>query len=132
MVSTVGPVSKAYPCSCSRPARPPGTLSRSTTVTWRPAAARCRAQASPPRPAPTTTTRSVGPVTCRTTAPGVVLLLPSCRSVGRHDGQVGERRAGVRVDRRAAQRGDALLDTLGDERLDPGRRAGVGDPPGEP
>ena len=49
-----------------RPARPPGTSARSTTVTARPAPARCRAAESPASPAPTTTTESVRPGTVRT------------------------------------------------------------------
>src|SRR5256885_1766361 len=69
MVSTVGPVSNSYPPSVRRPVRPPGTGSRSTTVTSRPAAARCSAQASPPSPAPTMTTCPVGPVTVFTRPP---------------------------------------------------------------
>src|SRR5690348_4033181 len=47
------------------PARPPGIGARSTTVTLRPAPARCSAADNPPRPAPTTTTDSVDPGTVR-------------------------------------------------------------------
>ena len=71
MVSTVGPVSKRYvpsPAglgSSSSPLRPPGTSSRSRTVTSRPAPTRRRAADSPASPAPTMTTRSVLPGTVR-------------------------------------------------------------------
>ncbi len=68
MVSTVGPVSTRYPPSSSRPARPPGSASRSTTVTRRPAPSRCSAADRPASPAPTTTTWSVRPGTVRVTA----------------------------------------------------------------
>ena len=78
-VSTVGPVSNSYPRTDRRPARPPGTASRSRIVTSRPDPARCSAQASPPSPAPTTTTRSVRPVTIRIPA-SLALRGPSlCR-----------------------------------------------------
>ena len=69
MVSTVGPVSKRYVPSppgagtSSRPLRPPGTSSRSSTVTSRPAPASRSAAESPASPAPTMTTRSVLPGT---------------------------------------------------------------------
>ena len=69
MVSTVGPVSKRYVPSpsglatSSSPFRPPGTSSRSRTVTSRPAPTRRSAADSPASPAPTITTRSVLPGT---------------------------------------------------------------------
>src|ERR1700730_6476091 len=72
-----------------RPALPPGTDSRSMTVTSRPAAARCSAQARPPRPAPTITTRSVRPVTFRITSPN--------KSPARRPTLPGRRRHGVRT-----------------------------------
>src|SRR3954447_14093617 len=126
MVSTVGPVSNSYPPPASRPARPPGTDSRSTTVTCRPAAARCKALARPPSPAPTTITRSVGPVTVRIIAPGSVVF-SSCRAMGGADGEVDQRGAGRFVDRCTVHRFDALRHPLADERLDLGRGSGVGD-----
>ena len=65
MVKTVGPVSNSNPRSLIRPALPPGILSRSTTVTFRPAPARRIAVDSPASPAPTITTSSVLPLTVR-------------------------------------------------------------------
>ena len=59
-------VSNEYPDLLSKPFRPPGTLSRSTTVTFLPAPARRSAALKPARPAPTTTTWSVGPLTFAT------------------------------------------------------------------
>ena len=56
MVKTDGPVSNAKPDLFSKPFRPPGTASRSTTVTLRPAPANRSAALNPANPAPTTTT----------------------------------------------------------------------------
>src|SRR5579875_3564353 len=92
MVSTVGPVSIRYPPQSIRPARPPGTVSRSTTVTLRPRPARCSAAARPARPAPTTTTSSAAPVTVRT---------PSPDPVGGTDGEVAQDGKDEGVQRRA-------------------------------
>ena len=63
MVKTDGPVSNANPDLFNNPLRPPGTDSRSTTVTLRPAPANRNAALNPARPAPTTTTWSVAPLT---------------------------------------------------------------------
>ena len=65
MVKTVGPVSNSKPRSLIRPALPPGMLSRSMTVTFRPAPANRIAADKPASPAPTITTSSVLPDTVR-------------------------------------------------------------------
>src|SRR6187455_2524735 len=58
IVIIVGPVSMWNPASANTPARPPGADSRSNTVTSWPRRTRLAAAASPPSPAPMTTTRT--------------------------------------------------------------------------
>src|SRR5687768_13163562 len=60
IVIMVGPVSMRKPASANTPALPPGTSSRSSTVTSWPRRTRLAAAARPPRPAPMTTTRMSG------------------------------------------------------------------------
>src|SRR6185437_5857707 len=123
MVSTVGPVSMRYPPTSSRPARPPGNASRSTTVTARPRPARCSAAASPARPAPATTTSPDGPLMVRIASPG---------PVGRADGQVAQRREHEVVKPGAGQAAAGGRHPRGDHLLDPAVRAGRRDELAEP
>src|ERR1700747_1882723 len=118
MGGTVGPGSKRYPSTSSRPARPPGTGSRSTTVTARPRPARCSAAASPARPAPTTTTSPAAPLTVRIASPG---------PVGGTDGEVTQGREHEAVKPGAGQAVAGGRDPEGDHLLDPADRAGIRD-----
>src|ERR1700722_4384119 len=78
----------------SRPARPPGQLSRSTTVTSRPRPAKCSAADNPDRPAPTTTTRLLAPGTVRIsrTLRQATISFGSLRAHGGHVDQRGSYR----------------------------------------
>src|SRR5262245_16082846 len=99
IVIIVGPVSMWNPAPANTPARPPGTDSRSSTVTSCPRRTRLAAAASPPSPAPITTTRTSG--------------LALAHELGECDQFVGRLslQAGI------ADGGDRLGRQLGDRRL---------------
>src|SRR3954447_20549725 len=100
-----------------RPARPPGPAARSTTVTSRPAPLRRSAAASPARPAPTTTIRSVRPGTVRTSG-----------GAGRSgDGERVQGGPGVVGQRRLTDGAPGELRLLGDPPLDQVAGAGLHD-----
>ncbi len=141
MVSTVGPgvepVGPEPPRAARTPARPPGTASRSSTVTRRPAPASRSAADSPASPAPTTTTWSVGPVTVRVRPgshpasraarlPAVVPAAITRPAPSPRTPAPPARHAPI-GDVRRGQGGQGLVDQLVDQRLDGGQRAGVHD-----
>src|SRR4051812_43223264 len=97
----------------ARPTRPPGTGSRSTTVTRRPRPARCSAADNPASPAPTTTTWSARPPMALITfaVPAFRLSCGPDRADCGHARQGGaERLFDVGVVQLVAGVGDALRD----------------------
>ena len=106
------------------PLRPPGTSSRSSTVTSRPAPARRSAADSPASPAPTTTTRSVGPLTVRIASRGSDRA--DRRGVRELDQRPGPR-LGDQAGASTAERLQRLGGQPDDEVLDAAERSAGGD-----
>src|SRR5919199_509536 len=105
MVRTLGPVSIRNPSASRTPARPPGTSSRSRTITSWPLPVRWQAADNPPNPAPTTATLMV-----RAACP------PSPVAPGHVVREVGQGEAGVGNDGGVLQGedrgGDEVVDGL--------------------